>query len=99
MPFPQSVKVGGLTLQVRVVQEIPVDGGNASGHWDYASGQLRISKARNPFPEQQQETMLHEVLHVIDESLELQLSEQQISALAHALHALLVDNPGLMETA
>lgn len=100
MPFPQSVKIGGLVLPVRVLDEIPVDGGgNASGQWLYATGELQVSRSRNPSEAEQRETMLHEVLHVIDESMGIGLRERQITVLGHALHALLVDNPDLMVTA
>ncbi len=99
MALVQSVKVGGLVLPVRVLDEIPVEGGNASGQWLYETGELHVSRSRNPSEAEQRETLLHEVLHVIDEALGIGLRERQIHALGHALHALLVDNPGLMETA
>jgi hypothetical protein len=99
MALVQAVKVGALVLPVRVLDEILVEGGNASGQWLYETGELQVSRSRNPSEAEQRETMLHEVLHVIDEALGLGLRERQITALGHALHALMVDNPGLMETA
>jgi hypothetical protein len=99
MALVQSVKVGALVLPVRVLDEIPVDGGgNASGQWLYETGELQVSRSRNPSEAEQREVVLHEALHVIDEALGIGLRERQITALGHALHALLVDNPGLMET-
>jgi len=99
MALVQSVKVGGLVLPVRVLDEILVEGGNASGQWLYATGEIQVSRSRNPSEAEQREVVLHEALHVIDEALGIGLRERQITALGHALHALLVDNPGLMETA
>lgn len=96
MPLPQSVKVGGITLPVVLVDDIPVDGGRASGQWHYDSGELRVNRALNPTEGQQRETMLHEVLHVIDDALVLGLTEKQIHRLSAMLAAVLVDNPDLM---
>lgn len=96
MPLPQSVKVGSVVLPVVLVDEIPVDGGRASGQWHYESGELRVSRALNPTEGQQRETMLHEVLHVIDDALVLGLTEKQIHRLSAMLAAVLVDNPDLM---
>jgi len=97
MALPKSVKVGALRLPVRVVEEIPVDGGgNASGQWLYATGEIQVSRSRNPSEAEQREVVLHEALHVIDEALGIGLRERQVTALGHALHALLVDNPKLM---
>jgi hypothetical protein len=95
MPLPNSIKVGALVYQVRVVDEIPVDGGNASGQWLYASGEIQVSRSRNPTLAEQREVVLHEALHVIDEALGIGLRERQITALGHALNALLADNPRL----
>jgi hypothetical protein len=96
MPLPQSVKIGAIILPVVLVDEIPVDGGQASGHWDFATGELRVSRALNPTEGQQLETMLHEVLHVIDDALALGLREKQLHRLSTMLFVVLVDNPGLV---
>lgn len=39
--------------------------------------------------------LLHEVLHLIDKTYSIGLTEQQVTTLAHALIALSVDNPSL----
>ena len=41
--------------------------------------------------------LLHETLEAIDEALELNLPHCKISALAAALHQVLVDNPSLID--
>lgn len=47
--------------------------------------------------EQQKVTLLHEVLHGVDEIYRLSLSEDQIVGLAHGLYALIKDNPTLFK--
>lgn len=43
-------------------------------------------------PDTERETLLHEVIHAVDESLALQLTEHQVHALACGLYAVLRDN-------
>ena len=45
--------------------------------------------------ESEQDTVLHECLHAVDETLGLQLNEYQVTILATGLLAVLKDNPGL----
>jgi hypothetical protein len=45
--------------------------------------------------ESEQDTVLHEVIHAVDETLGLQLNEYQVTVLATGLLAVLKDNPGL----
>ena len=44
----------------------------------------------------EQDTVLHESLHCIDEMLELGMTEEQVTKLALGLTAVMKDNPGLM---
>ena len=45
--------------------------------------------------ESEQDTMLHEIIHAVDETLGLQMNEYQVTVLATGLLAALKDNPGL----
>ena len=45
--------------------------------------------------ESEQDTVLHEVIHAVDETLGLQMNEYQVTVLATGLLAALKDNPGL----
>lgn len=45
--------------------------------------------------ESEQDTVLHEIIHGVDETLGLQLNEYQVTVLATGLLAVLKDNPGL----
>jgi hypothetical protein len=45
--------------------------------------------------ESEQDTVLHEVIHCVDETLDLELTEDQVTKLATCLLAVLKDNPAL----
>jgi hypothetical protein len=45
--------------------------------------------------ESEQDTLLHEVLHALDEAVDAKLKETQVKKIATALLAVLKDNPGL----
>ena len=45
--------------------------------------------------ESEQDTVLHECLHAVDETLGLQMNEYQVTVLATGLLAVLKDNPSL----
>ena len=51
-------------------------------------------KVRDGLPvEQLQDTLLHEVIHAIDEAMDARMSESQVKKLATGLLAVLKDNP------
>lgn len=45
--------------------------------------------------ESEQDTVLHEIIHCVDETLGLQMNEYQVTLLATGLLAVLKDSPGL----
>ena len=45
--------------------------------------------------ESEQDTVLHEIIHAVDETLGLQMNEYQVTVLATGLLAALKDNPSL----
>ena len=45
--------------------------------------------------ESEQDTVLHEIIHAVEETLGLQMNEYQVTVLATGLLAALKDNPGL----
>lgn len=57
------------------------------------SANLSIVINRDTHPHQQVDTLLHEVIHVLSDDGKLELTENQVHALASALHGFMVDNP------
>ena len=45
--------------------------------------------------ESEQDTLLHEVIHAIDEAMDAKMKETQVKKLATGLLAVMKDNPGL----
>lgn len=48
-------------------------------------------------PQDKQETLLHEIIHGIDEFMRIGLEEEQVKKLGAALAMVLIDNPGLID--
>lgn len=57
----------------------------------------RIIIATGTPPEQEADTLLHEIIHAIDYTIQIDLTERQVHALTGALFAVFRDNPGLAE--
>jgi len=55
--------------------------------------ELRITYDSTWALAQQQDTVLHEVLHCVEEAAGLELDEQTVASLATLLYGVLVDNP------
>ena len=90
MGRPSAVRVIGKTYAVVWTRGRPLDDGNA-GEMDPDKQRLHI---RDGTPlEQEQDTLLHEVVHAIDHELDLKFSERQVRAFATGLLACFKDNP------
>lgn len=57
----------------------------------------KIDYCDDAHPSQVQETVLHELFHIIDESLGLDMTEPQVHAFAAAFYAMWSDNKGMRE--
>lgn len=94
MKIPKSVKVGSFVIKIDVVD----DDEEADGLFNIVNSKIRIrntsKKSGVEFtPEYQQQLMLHEILHAIDEIyLGNRLREKIISVLAYALYQVIKDN-------
>jgi hypothetical protein len=87
-----QLRILGKTWNCRLIDQLP--GQNFVGMFIPDRCEILLVKGQDP--EQQADTLLHEALHAIDYTLRLELSEQQIHALAAALYALVADNPDLL---
>ena len=73
----------------------PEDG--EPGHGRYEENSLKVYVASGQPLEQEQDTHLHELFHVIDDLLDIGLDEAQVVKLTTALLAMLKDNPNLFD--
>ncbi len=90
----EQLRILGKTYQI--VRTEHVDGlsaGEYFGSCDHTRSILTIN-ARQEI-QQERDTVLHEVLHAIDYTMQLGLKERQVHALGSGLLAVLTDNPEL----
>ena len=80
MKLPPSVQVGPFRYTVKAEQELE---GDRWGHCD-ANWRL-IALAKDMPPRQQTVTLLHEVIHAVDDVFNIDLKEPQVQELAHGL--------------
>jgi len=72
----------------------PNDGMLHYGNCDHLTGVIGLN--RDSRPSQAEQTLLHEIVHVIDSELCLNLSEKQVTQLSAGLYAVLKDNPKIL---
>jgi hypothetical protein len=92
MDIPERLRILGKSFEVMVLS--PEQDTEVNGWMKLDKQQIwvRILEAK----EQVQDTMLHEIIHAVDESLSLGMREKQVFALAAGLLAVLKDNPNLL---
>lgn len=84
LQIPDRIKIGGLNYKVSLVDPEIID--NSMGSFNPALGEIQI---RNDIRQEQKEaTLLHEILHAINNEME----EKEVEALAQALYQVLSDN-------
>lgn len=88
-----SVRVIGKTYTVRLVNKSPLD--KDSGECDERSQTITVNEDQTE--EAMQDTLLHEVIHAIDHTLDAGMEERQVRLLATGLIAVFRDNPDLAE--
>jgi len=92
MDMPDKLKILGKSFSVMVL---------APGQDEEVNGWMKLDKQQIwvrllEAKEQVQDTMLHETIHAVDESLSLGMKEKQVFALAAGLLAVFKDNPQLI---
>lgn len=86
MELPKVVRVLGRDIPVAVVDDLP----KAFGEYDYHTQIVRIQQGQQPAFEA--DTLLHELLHAIDDAMQLSLRERQVHCVAVGIVALFRDN-------
>jgi hypothetical protein len=89
-----TVRILGKAFSVERVPEGPLQN-NHVGEADY--GKCVIWLREGQAPEQEADTLLHEIIHAADYAVHIGLEEQQVHALAGVLFAVFKDNPGLVD--
>jgi hypothetical protein len=90
MNRPEKVKILGKPFQVTYTTTAPLPD-DLNGECD-TDKQTILVRDSQPL-ESEQDTVLHEVLHAIDEAVDTRMKETQVKKVATALLAVLKDNP------
>jgi hypothetical protein len=91
--LPPKFRVLGRDLPVVWVsaEEMP----KAWGEYDYETQVVRVREGQQPAFEA--DTVLHELIHAIDDAMQLGMTERQVHCSATGLIALFKDNPIFLE--
>lgn len=86
---PTEIKIVGKVYRVEKIEDLP-DQGNCNNQ------KLQIMIQNGNALQQEQDTVLHEVLHAIDYSVQAKMNERQITVMASGLLSVMQENPQLM---
>lgn len=90
MAIPHSLKIGGYTYEV-IVEKRKANHGDCN-FGTASTPELKIWIEADCATEQQEETLIHEILEVIGLNHDLNISHQTISTIADNLYQVLKDN-------
>lgn len=90
---PPQLKIVGKTYAVLFLDEVDAEDNN--GEHDLQKQEIRVKNAIHF--EAKRDVLLHEVLHAVDEQLDLRLKHKQIHALAVGLLQVLRENPHFVQ--
>jgi hypothetical protein len=91
MSLPTHVRIVGRVYNVVVKEELT----GLWGQCDYDNLRIDIKQGQHPLLEA--DTLLHEVVHAIDDAMQTKLTERQVHCTATGLIALLRDNQEFLE--
>lgn len=89
---PAAILIIGKTFAVEYVDKVDDDDSSGEQRRD-----LQLIKVKGgQHPETLRETLLHEVIHAVEEQIALKLKERQVHALAMGLFQVMRENPALV---
>ena len=97
MKIPDKIKISGIDYKIEIAKDYTDDMNEAEnrGRVVFRKGVIRILESY--FPESKSRTLLHEIIHILDDDLDLDLTEQTIRRLTSGLYQVLKDNSLLKE--
>lgn len=87
-----KVKIGWMEYKVKVVKSSEINNGDGEfyGRCNHGTNTIIINDSYSK--EQREATLLHEVIHVVDNYAGLDLSERQVKGLANMLYQVIKGN-------
>jgi hypothetical protein len=87
-----SVRILGKTWHIKRLADAPMQQERA-GEIDYKACTIHVKEGQAP--DQEADTLLHEIIHALSYTVSLDLEEAQVHSLSAVLLAVFRDNPGL----
>lgn len=91
---PTQVNVLGKTYAIEWPPHIYDDAGEQSGTSSARHQVIKVATSHHP--EQQQDTLLHEIVHAVDEEMGTKLEEEQVARLSTGLLQIMKSNPDVV---
>ena len=93
---PKHIRLLGVSIPVIVSNSKPVDPEEeVYGVWDPNDMTITINGGCEPV--QERVTVMHELVHAIDDFLYLEMTHQEVYVLSQVLYQVLIDNPKLTD--
>lgn len=95
MNIPEKIKVLYKEYTVEETANLHDNGGDLYGQIHYLPEKIFLNVDASE--EQKKSTLLHELIHALDEMYDIRLKEKQVKKLGNAFYMLQKDNPELFE--
>jgi Zn-dependent peptidase ImmA (M78 family) len=92
-----EIKIGWkkyTVVELDIDDSLIVGGDACYGKIDYVSSIIYLNSANTP--SQSKSTLLHEVIHGVEDMYGVELSEEQVTTVANGLYAFMLDNKDLV---
>tara|TARA_R110000824_G_scaffold112137_2_gene261094 strand:+ start:9861 stop:10253 length:393 start_codon:yes stop_codon:yes gene_type:complete len=96
MERPKHIRLLGVAIPLIVSHDKPEDPEDeVFGEWD--SNEMTITLNSECGEVQERTTVMHELVHAIDDFLYLEMTHQEVYVLSQVLYQVLIDNPKFMD--
>jgi hypothetical protein len=93
---PKHIRLLGVSIPVIVSNSKPVDPEEeVYGVWDPNEMTITINSECGEV--QERVTVLHELVHAVDDFLDLEMSHQEVYVLSQVLYQIIIDNPKFVD--
>lgn len=93
MIIPKKIKILYKEYQVEQQENLHDENGDLYGQIDYFAEKILLNSKSSE--KQKKATLIHELVHGLDELYQIDLKEKQVEKLGNAFYMLLKDNPNM----
>jgi len=90
--IPEEIKIGGFLIGIELVEHLVNERGNL-GEYHPRTQTIKLDKDNTK--QQNQETLIHEILEAVTSIYDIEMQHKDLSNMAVVLHQILLDNEGL----